>query len=59
MLVGMDVILPLVQHLYALICQFKASMGKIRCEQADFAEFAALPTNDRQFVIPNMFSIES
>ena len=34
-------------------------MGKIRCEQADFAEFAALPTNDRQFVIPNMFSIEN
>ena len=25
MLVGMDVMLPLVQHLHALICQFKAS----------------------------------
>ena len=25
MLVGMDVILPLVQHLHALICQIKAS----------------------------------
>ena len=37
----------------------ETSMCKIRCEQADFAEFAALPTNDRQFVIPNMFSIEN
>ena len=34
-------------------------MRKIRCEKADFAEFAALPTKDRQFVIPNMFSIEN
>ena len=34
-------------------------MRKICCEKADFAEFAALPTNDRQFVIPNMLSIEN
>ena len=46
-------------NFYNLWCLCETSMRKIRCDKADFAKFAALPTNHRLVAKPNMFSIEN